>query len=396
MPAGTIRVRGNVTIAAGALLDAGTPGDPAGPNPLLSATLLVGGNVTVGKGGVLILGCSPDSACQTAVNYDRIAGNLTGFGALGVVVHSISIGGNVTLIGGGGGTAGPPASGACFGAPTPEPWASAPSLGGSMTPVYSDFEDSSIGGNFIIAGRQSCFTGTFRNQIGGSATFVGNTMGDPDAMEVTSNVIGGNLTCASNLPAVQFGDAGGSPNNVGGRATGECGFNVVLPKTPPEGAPGATVNAHIAVRKSSLHTFIGSHVQTSPGQTQTVGTSASGETLLASFNDIVLAGRGLTGTATVDPSNPPPASGEIVLTTVHKDGSQSFLAADACTCTFQGKTGPVTIEAYGTASARGLTQGTFVIRSAGGDLATLAGYGTFTSAHQPEGKLLLVEHLRLG
>jgi Protein of unknown function (DUF3224) len=395
MPSGTVQVRGNVTIAPGALLDAGTPGDPSPANPLLAATVLIGGNVSVGNGGVLILGCSPDSACQQAVNYDRIGGNLTGSGALGVVIHSIAIGGNVSLIGGGGGTAGPPASGACFGAATPEPWASDPSLGGSGTPVYSDFEDSTIGGNFTIIGRQSCFNGTFRNEIGGNATFIANTMGDPDAMEVTSNEIGRNLTCASNLPAVQFGDSGGSPNTVAGRASGECGFNVVLPKTPPEGAPGATVNTHISVRETSLRTAIGAHVQTSPDQSQTVGTSASGESLLSEVNDVVFTGHGLTGAADVDPTNPPPASGEIVLITVHKDGSQSFLAADACVCTFHGKTGPVTIEAYGTVSRHGLVQGRFVIRNAGGDLATLAGHGTFTSAHQPPGALRLTERLEL-
>lgn len=396
MPSGTVRVRGDITVARGALLDAGTPGDSAGgSSPLLAATVLVGGNVTVGKGGVLVLGCSPDSACATAVNYDRIRGNITGFGALGIVVHSIAIGGSVAMYGGGGGTFGPPASNACFGAPTPEPWASDPSLGGSMTPVYSDFEDSTIGGNFTVLGIQSCFNGTFRNRIGGNARLVGNTMGDSDAMEVTSNVIGGNLTCLDNLPAAQFGDAGGSPNTVGRHATGECGFNVLLPKTPPEGAPGPTVNTHISVRASSLSTFIGVHVQTSPNQPQTLGTSASGETLVAEANDVVLAGRGLTGTATVDPNNPPPASGEAVLVTVHKDGSQSFLAADACMCMFRGKKGPVTLEAYGTVSPTGFTHGRFVIRSAGGDLATLAGYGTFTSAHQPSNSLLLIEHLKL-
>jgi Protein of unknown function (DUF3224) len=214
-------------------------------------------------------------------------------------------------------------------------------------------------------------------------------------MEVTTNVIGGNLTCLSNLPAVQFGDSGGSPNVVAGRAIGECGFAVTLPKTPPEGAPGPTVSTHIAVRAASLSTFVGAHVQTSPDQPQTLGISASGETLLADFNDVLLAGRGLTGTAIVDPNSPPPGSGETVLITVHKDGSSSFLALDVCACMFHGKKGQVMIEAYGTITRGGLTQGRFVLRSAGGDLATLAGYGTFTSAHQPAGSLLLVEHLAL-
>ena len=105
-PVGTIVVRGNLTVAPGALLDAVTPGDPPS-SPVVPATVLIGGSVFVGKGAVLLLGCSLNISCSSppGISFDRIGGNLTAIGAQGVVVHSASIGGSATLLGGGGGAA---------------------------------------------------------------------------------------------------------------------------------------------------------------------------------------------------------------------------------------------------------------------------------------------------
>jgi hypothetical protein len=81
------------------------------------------------------------------------------------------------------------------------------------------------------------------------------------------------------------------------------------------------------------------------------------------------------------------------------DGSSTFTAIDNCSCSFDGQSGSVTIRAYGTTSASGATRGTFVVVSgggpSGGDLSTLAGYGTFSSWGEPAGSLRLVEHLRI-
>ena len=80
----------------------------------------------------------------------------------------------------------------------------------------------------------------------------------------------------------------------------------------------------------------------------------------------------------------------------HPDGSQSFEAFDKCQCHFDGHSGIVAIEAYGTTSADGATYGTFLVTSGGfgaGGLDTLAGYGTFSSYGEPSGTLRLVEHL---
>jgi hypothetical protein len=401
MPAGTVVIRHDLIIGPKALLDAVTPGDPPG-NAQLPATVLVGGNVKVGKGAVLLLGCSPDQGCNGGVNYDRIGGSLTGVGDLGIVVHSASIRGNVTLLGGGGGVAGDPASGACFDLmanPPPAPWSADPALNppgnpSNASPVFSDFEDTTIGGSYTVVGVHTCWLGTFRDTIGGNTTLVGNKTSDPDGNEVTTDRTGGNMVCLSNLPAVQFGDAGGSPNIVGRRAVGQCGFNVLQPKTPSEASTPVT-QTHITVPASRLRTFIGVHTEIANIPPSSSVTTVSGDTLTVDTNNAVLAGRGLTGPITFDPTAPPQTTGETVLTTTHPNGSSSFTALDICSCKFRGQTGSVAIEAYGTTTAKGFTTGRFVIRYAEGGLATLAGWGTFTSAHQPAGSLLVVEHLAI-
>jgi len=49
-----------------------------------------------------------------------------------------------------------------------------------------------------------------------------NINADPDAMEVVSNVIFGDLSCFGNSPPPQVGDSGGRPNVVFGRKLGQC------------------------------------------------------------------------------------------------------------------------------------------------------------------------------
>lgn len=363
MPSGTVVVQHDLTVGPKALLDAITPGDPPGSNAQLPATVVVGGNVNVGAGAVLLLGCSPDQSCNGGVNYDRVAGNLTAVGDLGIVVHSATIGGDVSLLGGGGGVAG------------------------------GDFEDATIAGNYTVAGIRTCWLGTFRTRIGGNTTWVGNQTSDPDGNELAANNTTGSMICLSNRPANQFGDSGGSPNVVGDQAKGQCGFNVSLPKTPPESSTPVT-HVHFTARASSLKTFVGVHTQIANVQSSSPVTTVSGDTLTVDINNAVLAGRGLTGPITYDPTAPTGTStGETVWTTTHPNDSASFTTQDVCACKFQGRSGNVTIEATGTGAAKGFTRGTFVIRYAEGGLARLAGWGTFTSAHQPPGSLLIVEHL---
>jgi hypothetical protein len=403
MPAGNITVRGNLTVAPGALLDAATRGDPA-DSPALPATVVVGGNVSVGKGAVLIFGCSPNIFCTDppAITYDHIGGDLNATGALGVVVHSASIQGSVSLQGGGGGVncnstpVTPPAK---EGAPAP--WSEDASL--DFTPVYSDFEDTSIGGNLSIVGLESCWLGSLRDQIGGSATFTNNTMADPDALEIDNNLIGTNMTCSGNsaggVSTVQFGDGVSAPNMVGGSALGQCGFDVQVLNPAPEAGPGG-IPEHISVSTASLGTYLGTHTQTGPSVlTLPSRVTVSGDTISAQLNNVIYAGAGLEGTLTVVPGAPLGSTGEAVAVTTYPDGSESFTAFDNCSpCHFDGQSGSAAIRAYGTVSADGVLSGTFLVTSGGagnGDLSTLAGYGTFTSKDQAPGTLALVEHLKI-
>jgi hypothetical protein len=402
IPAGNITVRGDLTVAPGALLDAATQGDPAG-SPVVPATVIVGGNVVVGKGAALIFGCSPNIFCTSppGITYDRIGGNLTGIGALGVVVHSASIQGSVSLLGGGGGAncdsspPSPPVPAA------PAPWSEDASL--DFTPVYSDFEDVTIGGNLSVSNLDSCWLGSLRDQVAGSATYVNNTMADPDAMEIDNNLIGRNMTCFGNsaggVPTVQYGDGGAAPNMVGGQGVGQCGFNVQVLNPAAEAGEGPGILEHISVSTLSMKTYFGTHTLSGSSETLPLGVTESGDTLAAELNNVVLAGSGLTGTLTVDPSAPLGSTGEAVASTTFPNGSESFTAFDNCSlCSFDGQSGSTTIRAYGTTSAWGVTNGTFLVTSGGegdGGLSTLAGYGTFSSQGAPAGTLRLVEHLKI-
>jgi hypothetical protein len=404
MPKGTIRVRGSLTVAPGALLDAVTPGDPP-RHPVVPATVLIGGNVIVGRGAVLVLGCSPNISCGSppGISFDRVGGNLTAFGSQAVVVHSATIGGNVTIAGGGGGAAGGANSGGCFNTkqfPIPAPWSEDAALSNPKTgsPQFTDFEDSSIGGSLYITGQQTCWLGTIANRVRGNVFSAGNVTSDPDGMEVVNNLVGGNMACVSNDPAVQFGDSVLQPNIVAGFASGQCGFHALKPNPAPSPGPppvSAGPLVHVSVSASSLKTYFGAHSATHVLSLPPV-TTTSGYTITADLNDFTLSGNGLRGSGRVDVKALPQPSGDAVLSTVYPGGSSSFLAYDTCQCHFRGHAGTVLIRFYGTTTASGFTYGTFLLYSGGapnGGLAQLAGWGTFFSAGY--GSWRLIEHLRI-
>jgi hypothetical protein len=206
--AGAAVINGNLTLLPGSTLVAA----------FASGSLTVNGSLQVQNGATLILGCNPESfSCiddPNGTSVDNVSGNLIADQPLGLVVHNTTVGGNAIENGGGGGV-GCDSTPGVFG------------LFGS--PAYIDNEDSTVNGNLIISGVQSCWLGTLRVQVGGNLVDTNNTMADPDAGEVVNNTVGGNLICAGNSPAVQFGDSGAAPNQVHGNATGECGFNVLSP-----------------------------------------------------------------------------------------------------------------------------------------------------------------------
>jgi hypothetical protein len=232
VPSGTVNVKGNLSVAKNALLDAMAPEGYGGPSPAdLPGIVTVGGNVTVGRGAVLFLGCNPAIDCPNAstIGQDIVKGSVSGHGALGVVVHAVTIHGSASVAGGGGGKAqlaGGVGSGDCDSASPPALWASDPALDG--IPVYSDFEDNTIDGSLSITGLKTCWTGALRNVVSKNLVVRSNKFGDPDSDEVDQNTVDGNMTCQNNDHAVQFGDSGSTSNVVSGNATGECAFNTSL------------------------------------------------------------------------------------------------------------------------------------------------------------------------
>ncbi len=193
IPDGVVVVRGGLRIEQNGLLDAHSP----------TATLIVYGGATVERNGIFILGCSPAFGCATTTN-DRVYGGVRAYAPLALLFHSNTIRGGVKLLGGGGGVNCAPS----------------PLLMGS--PIYSTFEDNHISGGVTVKGYESCWFGFIRNTTHGTVTLINNTLADPDAMEVVTNKITGNLVCSGNSPAPQLGDSGGQPNMVTGRKIGQC------------------------------------------------------------------------------------------------------------------------------------------------------------------------------
>jgi hypothetical protein len=202
--AGTVSVAHDVTVAPRGELIAAFGG----------SDVHVGGNLTVAANGVLVLGCEPEAfVCLndphqrhgTLITNDTVGLNLTTHDALAVIVHASKIGLNEVVQGGGGGVT-------CD--------STIPNIPGP--PAYIDFEDTTVGGNAIIQGVQSCWAGFIRDTVGQNVIYQGNRFFDPDASELTTDTVGRNMICFGNSPQVQFGDSTGAPDVVGGRALGEC------------------------------------------------------------------------------------------------------------------------------------------------------------------------------
>jgi len=188
---GTVHVKGNVVVRGHGIL-----------NTLTTGTFNVDGNVSVLAKGIAGLGCNDEVGCPTESN-DHIGGNLTGNDAWAVIVEQEHVGGRISIVGGG----------------KTKNCSSTGLLGG---PFFATVHDSTVGGNVFVSGLRTCWFGLIRTTVGGNVRVTKNRFGDPDANEIITNTIAGNLSCFNNSPAAQIGDSGGSPNTVGGKKRGEC------------------------------------------------------------------------------------------------------------------------------------------------------------------------------
>lgn len=229
--AGQARVFGNLIVRPGSTLVAAFAlNDETGSG---SSSLSVVGSLRVQDGAAALLGCEaehspciddPHPEAPTLSSQDRVYGDLQEQQPLGVVVHNSIVFGNVVERGGGGGS-------------NCEPSGIFTVFG---SPVYSDYEDTGIYGNLEVNGLDSCWMGVIRDHIGGSVRLIDNQLADPDAIEILSNQVRGNLVCLRNSQTWDSADEGESlyprapePNSVGGRRFGQC----VLASPATEGGP---------------------------------------------------------------------------------------------------------------------------------------------------------------
>jgi hypothetical protein len=226
---GAAVIKGDLILAPGSALNATFAlNDVAGTG---TSSLTVKGDVKVRSGALLAMGCEPNfNPCTddpnagtggTLTGQNKVSGDVRAFQSLGVLLHASTIKGSVSLLGGGGAeSCNPPFPGA---------------FADIGSPPFSDAEDNSIGGNLTMAGMHSCWLGALRNSVRGDVFVAGNTMADPDAMEILANLVHGSIGCFNNSPAVQYVDSASSPNQVKRHAFGECGFNVRQPNPSPNG-----------------------------------------------------------------------------------------------------------------------------------------------------------------
>ena len=159
-------VTSNVTVDPNSTLVAAFARNADGPG---ISSLTVHGNVLVRGGGTLVLGCEASaSPCvddhaktPTLNSADFVGGASLPPNPLGVLVHNSTIVGDAMQSGGGGGAFSGPGAGC-----TPTGVFAAL----FQSPVFSDYEDNTIGGNLWVTNFQSCWFGALRDQVAGMST----------------------------------------------------------------------------------------------------------------------------------------------------------------------------------------------------------------------------------
>jgi hypothetical protein len=191
-----VTVMHNITVAPGAMFNAST-----------HSTLSVGGNVTAGAGSMVALGCTEAHPCVDGmpgeIGADTIAGNVTLDHVFTAAINGVTIGKNLSSVGGGSGY-------------TLDPW------------IPFSIKDDTIHGNLTVTGLRTSWFGVIRTTVGRNVVLTDIKGADPDSNEVVADTIGRNLVCHGLSPAPQLGDAvegappGYGPSTVGGRAVGQC------------------------------------------------------------------------------------------------------------------------------------------------------------------------------
>jgi hypothetical protein len=191
-----INVVGNVNVASGAIFDAQSA----------PSTITIGHNVTAAPGSLLGMGCQPTNtigmfagvpctADPTGHTTITVMGNITATNANTVLLRKVTVGGNVSLSGGGGDI----------------PWS---------------IKGNTVGRNITISNVAADWLGVQFNKVGGNVVLTNITALDPGdpgrSVAVVENTVARNLICTGLEPAVSGGFIPGEVNHVGHQALGQC------------------------------------------------------------------------------------------------------------------------------------------------------------------------------
>ena len=236
---GSATVKGSVTVTRGSTLLA-----ISGHNDRThrgNSNLIIIGNLDVEQGATAILGCeaahSPcvdDNQRHPRLNNKILIGDdVLGTEARAVILHETTVVQTVAQIGGGGG----------------EGCRSRPGVFKRLkSPVFSDYEDDTIGGDLAVTGLRSCWLGILRDNVTAAVVLEHDKLADPDAIEVGANKIGGNLACIDNTMAWDTVDSNPAgtlyprtleANTVALKREGACVRSTPTTKGGPYGAPGS-------------------------------------------------------------------------------------------------------------------------------------------------------------
>jgi hypothetical protein len=116
----------------------------------------------------------------------------------------------------------------------------------TASPDFTAVEFSHIKGDVRISDFDSCWLGVENNPIIGDVRLVDNQLADPDAVEIQSNSVKGDLTCLKNSAVWDSGDTPSgtlfpripAPNTVHGDRVGQCVLSSPTASGGPSG-PGA-------------------------------------------------------------------------------------------------------------------------------------------------------------
>jgi hypothetical protein len=158
------------------------------------------GQVTVMSGALFYLGTEKPGKPPFA----SIQGSVVAQDPSAVVIQNTTIGGPVSVLGGG-------ATNAIV---------EALSHGAPQT-NYTDFEDDQINGGITEVDYGGVWAGVIRSILTGSLTFANNSEATVDEYDIGSDIISGSAYCAQNNPAPNMGASAGAPSIVDGTTFGD-------------------------------------------------------------------------------------------------------------------------------------------------------------------------------